>query len=71
MTPRCQPSQPEHPTEFYALDLEGVQLLKGGSGELDKKTDPMLSHISDGLGYMVAREFPIAQFGGGMVRWTI
>jgi hypothetical protein len=52
-------------------DLEGVQLLKGGSGELDKKTDPMLSHISDGLGYMVAREFPIAQFGGGMVRWTI
>lgn len=40
-------------------DLEGVTLLKGGSGELDKKTDPNLSHISDALGYYVAAEFPI------------
>jgi hypothetical protein len=31
-------------------DLEGVALLKGGSGELDKKTNPSLSHISDALG---------------------
>lgn len=52
-------------------DLEGVQLLKGGSGELDKKSDPMLSHISDALGYLVAREFPINQATGGMVRWEI
>jgi hypothetical protein len=40
-------------------DLEGVALLKGGSGELDKKTNPTLSHISDALGYYVAKEFPI------------
>jgi hypothetical protein len=31
-------------------DLEGVRLLAGGSGELDKRADPKLSHISDALG---------------------
>jgi hypothetical protein len=40
-------------------DLDGVILLKGGSGEIDKKATPKLSHISDGLGYYVAKEFPI------------
>lgn len=40
-------------------DLEGVPLLQGGSGEIDKKKDPMLTHISDGLGYYVVKEFPI------------
>lgn len=34
-------------------DLEGVRLLKGGSGEIDKKTDKALTHISDALGYCV------------------
>ena len=41
-------------------DFEGVRLLEGGSGEIDKKADPMLSHLTDSIGYMVAREFPIA-----------
>lgn len=40
-------------------DLEGVRLLKGGSGELDKKYDMKLTHISDGLGYYIARRFPV------------
>ena len=40
-------------------DLEGVALLEGGSGELDKKSDKTLSHISDALGYYIAREFPL------------
>lgn len=40
-------------------DLEGVTTLKGGSGELDKKANSQLSHISDGFGYYVVREFPI------------
>jgi hypothetical protein len=40
-------------------DLEGVAVLKGGSGELDKKSNPTLSHISDALGYYIAKEFPI------------
>lgn len=40
-------------------DLEGVTLLEGGSGEIDKKADLSLTHISDALGYYVAREFPV------------
>lgn len=44
-------------------DLEGVRLLTGGAGEIDKKADPMLSHISDALGYLIAQEFPVAEPG--------
>ena len=40
-------------------DLEGVALLKGGSGEIDKKSDPTLCHISDACGYYIAKEFPL------------
>jgi hypothetical protein len=39
-------------------DFEGVMNLKGGSGEIDKKKSPMLSHISDSIGYYVEYEFP-------------
>lgn len=39
-------------------DLEGVRLLKGGSGEIDKKAEADLTHISDALGYYVAADFP-------------
>lgn len=38
-------------------DLEGVVLLKGGSGEIDKKATPELTHISDALGYYIHRRF--------------
>jgi hypothetical protein len=41
-------------------DLEGVRLLKGGSGEIDKKVDPALSHISDAAGYYISKEYPIS-----------
>jgi hypothetical protein len=40
-------------------DLEGVRLLEGGSGELDKKHDTKLTHLSDALGYYVIKEFPV------------
>jgi hypothetical protein len=40
-------------------DLEGVRLLAGGSGEIDKAADRRLSHISDALGYYVVKEFPV------------
>lgn len=40
-------------------DLEGVQLLEGGSGELDKKRDRNLTHISDALGYYIEYEHPV------------
>jgi hypothetical protein len=52
-------------------DLEGVRLLKGGSGEIDKRANPALSHISDAAGYYLVREFPIVRASGGMVRWEI
>ncbi|MEK9809965.1 MAG: hypothetical protein VW362_05925 [Candidatus Nanopelagicales bacterium] len=44
-----------------ARDLEGVRVLAGGSGEIDKKADPALSHLSDALGYYVHREYPITE----------
>lgn len=40
-------------------DFEGVRLLEGGSGEIDKKKDPMLTHLTDAVGYYVEYEFPI------------
>lgn len=43
---------------FVVKDLEGVILLKGGSGEIDKKSTPELTHISDALGYYVSKRFP-------------
>lgn len=39
-------------------DLEGVRLLEGGSGEIDKKSDPDLTHISDALGYKIELDHP-------------
>jgi hypothetical protein len=52
-------------------DLEGVQLLEGGSGEIDKKADPMLTHIADALGYYVVREFPIGQAKATVAAYAI
>jgi len=49
-----------HKAPHVVQDLEGVTLLKGGSGEIDKKTAPHLTHISDGIGYYVEYEFPVA-----------
>ena len=40
-------------------DFEGVQLLEGGSGELDKKADATLTHISDAIGYYINYKFPL------------
>lgn len=40
-------------------DLEGVTLLEGGSGEIDKEKSPELTHVSDAIGYYVSKEFPV------------
>jgi hypothetical protein len=42
-------------------DLEGVTLLEGGSGEIDKKDKKKsdLSHISDALGYYIEKAHPV------------
>lgn len=52
-------------------DLEGVRLLTGGSGEIDKRADPALSHISDALGYQVAAVFPVTTGGEARVGRTV
>jgi hypothetical protein len=52
-------------------DFEGVRLLSGGAGEIDKRADPMKSHISDAISYYIAKKFPIVTHAVGMARWTI
>lgn len=47
-------------------DFEGVTLLKGGAGEIDKKRDPALTHMTDALGYYIEREFPVS--GGAKIQ---
>jgi hypothetical protein len=45
-------------------DMEGVAVIEGGTGELNKKgrgSDPRLTHISDALGYHVARSHPVVE----------
>lgn len=42
-----------------AADFDGVRLLEGGSGEIDKAHDPMLTHLSDAVGYYVEQNFPV------------
>jgi hypothetical protein len=40
-------------------DFEGVTLIEGGSGEIDKKTNPDLSHLTDAYGYRAWYEYPV------------
>jgi hypothetical protein len=40
-------------------DFEGVRLIEGSAGEIDKRRDPQLSHLSDALGYYIDFEFPV------------
>jgi len=41
-------------------DFEGVRALEGGSGEIDKKRDKKLTHLSDAWGYYCAQEYPVS-----------
>lgn len=40
-------------------DMEGVRTKDDGSGDIDKKRDKWLTHISDALGYFIEWEHPI------------
>lgn len=51
-----------------AKDLDGVTLLEGGSGELDKVKSPNLTHISDALGYRIERDFPVQSSSSGRIQ---
>lgn len=48
-------------------DFEGVQYIPGGAGEIDKKKNPKLSHLTDAIGYYVSLEFPVAGARGRIV----
>lgn len=47
---------------YLIKDLEGVVVIEGGAGEIDKKADESLTHLSDALGYYIHREFPVFQY---------
>lgn len=49
----------ESTSPHLIADLEGVTVIEGGAGELDKDKDAMLTHISDAFGYYVAEERPV------------
>jgi len=38
-------------------DLE--QVIFEDNGDLDKKSNPMLTHVSDALGYWIHKEWPV------------
>ncbi len=52
-------ADPKH-APMTIKDLEGVRTLKGGSGEIDKKSDKKLTHWTDALGYYIEYRFPVA-----------
>jgi len=51
---------------FVIKDFEGVRVLEGTSGEIDKKDDPTLTHLTDAIGYAVEYEHPVS--AGGKAR---
>jgi|10_taG_2_1085330.scaffolds.fasta_scaffold00090_49 hypothetical protein len=52
-------------------DLDGTTVVEGGSGELDKKADPDRTHITDGIGYYVAKRHPIRGAGSIFEQTTL
>jgi hypothetical protein len=42
-------------------DFQGVVFLEGGSGELDKKSNPKLTHMTDAIGYQIVYDYPMVQ----------
>lgn len=52
---------------MVAKDFEGVQCVAGGSGEIDKKKNPELSHLTDAIGYYIHKEFPVKRIEAGVV----
>lgn len=50
---------------YMVTDFEGVTVIEGGTGDIDKDSDPTLTHMTDGVGYYVVRKHPIT--GGKLV----
>lgn len=49
-------------------DLDGVTILEGSAGEIDKKSSTHLTHISDALGYYVYGMFPVGGDNAATIR---
>lgn len=58
---KVDPSRAPH----IVKDFEGVVMLEGGSGEIDKKKTPQLTHLSDAIGYYIVEEFPVIKQNSG------
>jgi len=48
-------------------DFEGVTTIEGGSGEIDKKTNKDITHLSDAIGYYAQRRWPIRKIRSGEI----
>jgi hypothetical protein len=48
--------------EHLIADME--QVVFADNGELDKKRNPLLTHVSDAFGYAVVQEWPTVTRGG-------
>ena len=48
--------------KYIRKDFEGVRVLEGSAGEIDKKSDSMLTHLTDSIGYYIHKEYPIAGY---------
>ena len=46
---------------FTVKDFEGVRLIEGGPGEIDKDYDKRLTHLTDAIGYYVEKRFPVVE----------
>lgn len=45
--------------KWLIKDFEGTRILDGSAGEIDKKYDSTLTHMTDGVGYYIHKEFPV------------
>jgi len=46
-------------------DFDGVATIEGGTGVINKKANKELSHLSDSIGYMLQRRWPIRKIQSG------
>lgn len=52
----------DHTCKYTVKDFEGVRVIVGGTGEIDKRKDPKLTHLTDAIGYYVAKEHPVIEW---------
>lgn len=51
-----------HKAPNVVKDFEGVRVIEGTAGEIDKTRDTALTHVSDAIGYYIHKEFPVGRF---------